>query len=92
VVSLAGDWLAERTLSSLGLTEEGVLVTGVHLPNDRDVDVSTGAIVIYASDTLVIYEPSERGKEFDMGPRGISGGLVDLMATSEKMRLVQGLH
>ncbi|HWG43911.1 MAG TPA: TrkA C-terminal domain-containing protein [Gemmataceae bacterium] len=86
----AGDWLAERTLSSLSLTEEGVLVLGVHRADGRYVGVPTGDTVIHASDTLVIYGPKERVIELDTRRHGITGGLAHLTAASEKLRLVKG--
>lgn len=84
----AGDWLAERGLSSLGLTEEGVLVLGIHRGGGRYDGVPTGETVIHAGDTLVLYGPKERLAELDRRPRGVTGGLAHLTATSEKMRLV----
>lgn len=83
------DWLVERRLSSLGLKEEGVLVLGVHRADGHYLGVPTGDTVIYFSDTLVLYGPRERLSELDRRPRGISGGLAHLTATSEKMRRVQ---
>jgi len=85
----AGDWLAERKLSALGLMEEGVLVLGVHRADGRYLGVPTGDTVIHASDTLVLYGSRERVRELDTRPRGITGGLAHLTATSEKMRVVQ---
>lgn len=57
--------LAERTLSSLGLTEEGVLVQDVHRADGHNVGVPTGDSVIHASDTLIIDGPKERIIELD---------------------------
>ena len=67
------------------MTDERELVRA----DGRYVGVPTGDTVIRASDTLIIYGPKERVIELDTRPRGITGGLAHLTATSEKLHLLK---
>lgn len=51
----AGDWLSGKTLTALGLPDEGVLVLGVIRPNGDYLGAPRGSIKIEAGDRLLLY-------------------------------------
>lgn len=59
------DWLANRTLQQLRLSEEGILVLGIERPHKPFVGAPRGHTELKSGDTLIIYGPRERLKELD---------------------------
>ena len=51
-----GDWIADRTLADLRLTEEGVLVLGITHPNGFYDGTPEGSATILAGQVLVLYD------------------------------------
>lgn len=77
-----GDWLAGRSLASLELAGEGVLVLGVTHPDGRYEGAPRGETRIEAGDILLVYGREERLAELDERRAGIGGqlGHVEAMA------------
>jgi hypothetical protein len=84
-----GDWLAEHSLSDLGLRDEGVVVLGVTRPDGRYVGAPTGDTVIHADDVLIVYGRGERLHELDRRRRGTAGTGARSTAVQEQERIEQ---
>ncbi|QEG33683.1 TrkA C-terminal domain-containing protein [Bythopirellula goksoeyrii] len=58
-----GDWVAGKTLASLGLAREGILVLGIKRNNGDYVGAPAGNSHIHPYDTIVAYGPLKRLQE-----------------------------
>lgn len=67
------DWLAERELAALRLSEEGVLVLGVDRPGSDYIGAPRGFTKLQAGDTVILYGPSEILMNLDERRAGSSG-------------------
>ena len=68
-----GEWLAGKTLSKLGLRDEGVVVLGIHHPDGAYSGAPDGQARIDPGDTLIVYGRSQNLAELDhrgTGPEG----------------------
>lgn len=68
-----GDWAADRTLSDLGLRDEGIVVLGLTRSDGRYVGAPTGASTVQPGDILVVYGRDQQLKELDERPPGPEG-------------------
>ena len=68
-----GDWLANRSLNDLGLNQEGVTVLGIQRAGESFIAVPTGADIIKARDTLVLYGHIDSISRLDQRPAGPQG-------------------
>ena len=69
----ASDWLAGKTLGTLRLPDEGVLVLGVIRTGDVYIGAPTGDTEIHSDDLLILYGPIERIQELDQRRAGTRG-------------------
>jgi len=70
-----GEWLAGRTLGSLELNREGVLVLGVTRPDGRYEGAPGAESRIDAGDVILLYGPEETVSDLDQRRAGIGGQL-----------------
>ncbi len=80
----AGEWLADRALASLHLTQEGVIVLGVHRAAGHFVGTPTGETVINAGDSVLAYGRIETLQELATRPE--AGGDEMHIEVSESHR------
>ncbi len=69
----AGDWVVDRSLKDLQLTEEGIIVLGVQSPDGSYIGVPRGDTEIQTGDTLILYGRGQRLAELDRRPVGAAG-------------------
>lgn len=69
----AGDWLADRRLDELRLSDEGVLVLGIRRPDGHYVGAPDRTTAVRAGDTVILYGRGDALSNLDhreSGPRG----------------------
>jgi uncharacterized protein with PhoU and TrkA domain len=66
------DWLADKTLSELDLSHEGLLVLGI-VRGDNYYGAPKGTYRVRPGDTLLVYGPVERLAELDERQKGDAG-------------------
>jgi Trk K+ transport system NAD-binding subunit len=84
----AGEWLADRSLSDLALTAEGVLVLGVRRADGTYEGAPRGDSVVSGGDYIIAYGRSDRLKELDRRARGAQGDEQHAAAVREHALLV----
>ena len=84
-----GDWLADRTLVSLSLPQEGVLVLGVRRSDGTYVGAPTGPTEIRVGDSLTLYGRLERLQELNKRRLGLAGVYARAAAVSEHKKEVE---
>jgi hypothetical protein len=67
------DWMADRTLRSLRLRDEGVVVMGIHREGVGYIGAPSPDEVVHPGDTLVVYGTAQRISELDRRRRGPAG-------------------
>jgi hypothetical protein len=67
------DWIADRTLRSLRLRDEGVVVMGIQRDGAGYIGAPGPDETVRAGDTLVVYGLAERISELDRRQRGRAG-------------------
>ncbi len=77
-------WLAERSLASLRLSDEGVLVLGVERRGGRYFGAPRGDMQLEAGDTLLIYGTQERIRELKGRERDLAGQAAHYSAVREQ--------
>lgn len=83
------DWLADRTLSTLGLHEEGVLVLGIYRPDGHYVGAPGRQTRVYANDTLILYGRISVLQELDSRLPGEAGEEAHRIAKAIQSQLAQ---
>lgn len=68
-----GDWLADRTLSDLRLSDEGVQILGITRSDGTFLGVPGGDTMIRANDSLLLYGRAEALENLDVRERGATG-------------------
>lgn len=81
-----GDWLAEKSLQQLKLTDEGVTVLGVQTLSGEYFGVPDGETVIRAGDTLLVYGRSPSFERLAQRREGSAGNRDRVEAVSEQLR------
>lgn len=66
-------WLANNSLAELRLTDENLLVLGVHRPDGQYVGTPRRDYVLQANDNVIIYGPKSVIKNVDCRPSGEVG-------------------
>jgi hypothetical protein len=77
------DWLADKSLAELRLSEEGVLVLAVERPS-AFLGAPRGETAIQAGDTLVVYGREASLAELDERRRGVAGDVAHARAVAEQ--------
>lgn len=80
-----GDWMAERTLGSLKLADEGVVVLSVTRSGGEFIGAPKPTTELLPGDMLVVYGQTPRIKELDDRRRGTGGELAHVEAVAEKI-------
>lgn len=68
-----GDWLAEKSLSSLDLTSEGFLVLGITRKDGSYIGAPNGNMKLLVGDNLVIYGREPAFEKLDQRQKGFLG-------------------
>ncbi len=68
-----GDWVADRSLLELQLTDEGIIVLGVQRADGDYLGVPRGDTPIQVGDTLIVYGRGQRLAELDRRRAGAAG-------------------
>ena len=79
-----GDWLADKPLSDLRLTHEGVVVLGVQRADGTYLGAPVAATVAHVGDTMIVYGRVERLKELDTRRSDRSGVLKHVQAVADQ--------
>ena len=69
----ASDWLANRSLADLKLSQEGILVLGIHRSDGAFLGSPTGKTVILQKDALILYGRQSHLAELSHRERGKIG-------------------
>ena len=80
-----GDWMADRKLSDLMLSREGVLVLGVIRRDGAFLGAPRGDTVLLAGNTLLIYGRGAAIQALDQREAGLGGQLDHIRAMQEQM-------
>ena len=86
------DWVAGKTLAEAKLTAEGVLVLGIHRPNDKYLGSPNGATTVGVGDVLSVYGPSQRLEELDLRKKGYEGDKAHKIAIETQMQAAKELE
>ena len=88
VIVKDGDWLAEKTLASLGLPHEGVLILGVTRTDGTYIGTPIGTTKIAVGDKLALYGKLERIDELNSRREGVVGVFARRVAVKEHFQEV----
>lgn len=78
------DWMAERTLAELKLSEEGVVVLAVTRDDGNFIGAPKGETRLHAGDMLVVYGRTTRIQNIDERRQGTGGELAHVEAVAEE--------
>lgn len=79
-----GSWLADRDLQDLRLSDEGVLVLGVHRDAETYIGAPRAEVVLQPGDLLVLYGHAQRIEDLDARPRGAPGERARVRAIADQ--------
>lgn len=82
-----GDWLAERALDHLRLTEEGVLVLGIETPQGAYIGAPRGESRLLPGDRILLYGRQDVLTDLDQRPAGELGDTAHRQAVEEQKRV-----
>ncbi len=85
----ARDWLADKTLQEMKLSDEGVLVLGIHRANGSYIGVPRGNTHVKPDDTLIVYRRSSVLEDLDYRAADMSGEHAHRQSVEEQQRLLQ---
>lgn len=83
-----GDWLADKALSELDLSHEGLLVLGI-VRGDNYFGAPKGTYVARPDDTLLVYGPVNRLAELDEREQGAMGEVAHRNAVAAQREIEQ---
>jgi len=83
------DWMADRTLSELGLRREGITVLGIQRDNGRYVGSPTGRYYVRPGDILLLYGRTSMLSSLDERRAGLGGELAHQAAVSNQYDVVK---
>lgn len=66
-------WIANKTLAILRLSDEGILVLGIHVSDDGFHGIPKAGDLIAPGDTLILYGSIEKIRQLDKRKRGDAG-------------------
>lgn len=79
------DWMSDRDLAELRLSDEGVLVLGIQRADDGAyVGAPKGWTTVHANDVLILYGEGERLAELDERKAGLFGEAAHRQAVEEQ--------
>lgn len=82
-----GDWLADRTLAELRLSDEGVVVLGVEKPDGRYVGAPRGLTRLEPHDTILLYGRQDVVEKLDVRRAGHRGDREHRRVADEQRRV-----
>jgi uncharacterized protein with PhoU and TrkA domain len=80
-----GDWVADKALSQLRLSDEGIQVLGVRRASNEYVGTPTGSTMVRANDTLLVYGKPEQLAELEARRPDAEGDREHEMRTFEQI-------
>ncbi len=83
------DWLANKPLMELRLSDEGILILGIRSPEGKFHGTPRGDDSIHAGDTLIVYGNIEDIEKLDRRRAGGSGDREHRVAVEEQEELEQ---
>ncbi len=78
------DWLANRSLMDLDLSDEGIVVLGITRIDGTYIGAPVGSTLVKPNDTLVLYGRSTAVEKLDRRKRGIGGELDHIRSVKEQ--------
>ncbi len=84
----ASDWIADRSLRELHLTDEGLLVLGIQRKDGRYVGAPTKDTKIKAGDVLIIYGREDTLHDLDERHAGVEGEEMHRQAVARQRERV----
>ncbi|MBI1249473.1 potassium transporter TrkA [bacterium] len=81
------DWLAQRDLATLRLSEEGVLILGIERPGSEYIGAPRGQTQLRAGDTVIMYGPREVLNNLDERCKGSAGNWDHYKAVDRQMQM-----
>jgi hypothetical protein len=78
------DWLAERHLSELRLTSEGVIVLGIDRPDGKYIGAPDAQTMAHVGDVLIVYGRADRLAELDERRNDEAGRLKHVEAVADQ--------
>ncbi|QNN21635.1 potassium transporter TrkA [Planctomycetales bacterium ZRK34] len=88
----AEDWVTNRDLASLRLSEEGVLVLGIERADGSYDGAPRGDSTVHADDTLLLYGPRPTLAELDQRGAGAEGNWAHIRAIDRKSQFDEHTH
>ena len=85
----ANDWLAEKSLGELKLTDEGVLVLGIKRHDGRFIGTPTKETIIQGDDVAILYGRHDILEELDTRQAGWQGDQQHRKATGKQQQVVE---
>lgn len=82
------DWLADRPLAELGLSQEGVLVLGIRRADDTYVGSPMGQTYVFPDDALILYGRQSLLIELSSRKKGATGEGAHQEAVMAQQRLI----
>ena len=82
-----GDWIADKTLAECRLSDEGVLLLGVHRAGGQYVGSPNGRTLVREGDSLSLYGPIERLEELDLRKKGYQGDRAHRIAVRAQLEI-----
>ncbi len=83
------DWLANRTLHELALTDEGALILGISRSDGRFIGAPTKETVIKVGDVIIIYGREETIAELDERRAGWEGEKRHRDSVSKQRKVIE---
>lgn len=83
------DWIANQTLKSLSLRDEGINVLGIKRKNGHYIGVPSGETEILAGDLLILYGRQSSFEDLDERKKGVHGSIQHKVAVDEQKKLEQ---
>ena len=84
-----GDWLAQKTLDELKLSDEGVLVLGINRRSGKYIGAPKGTAEIRSGDVLILYGRANCLENLDQRCIGVDGDLQHRSAVLEQEKVRQ---
>lgn len=79
-----GEWMADRSLGELRLSDEGVVVLAITRRDGSFVGAPRGATRLRADDTLIVYGRTSRISDLDERAEGVGGELAHVEAVADQ--------
>jgi K+/H+ antiporter YhaU regulatory subunit KhtT len=81
------DWMADRALMDLNLTDEGIMVLGITRTDGTYIGAPKGPTMLRPEDSLILYGRSAAVEKLDRRKTGISGELDHVRSVEEQKKV-----